>query len=583
MILIFGGTTEGRIAIEVCEQAGQPFYYSTKGNGQTVELHHGIRLFGMMTLSEMQAFCRNHQVQCIVDAAHPFAVNLHHTIEQVGLPVIRLQRTLSKRIEGVEYCHDWSEALLRLQKIAPQRLLALTGVNSLERLKPYWKNHETFFRILPRTESLQKAKENEFPANRLLFYPEENTLPSETDERQLMEQLGCDAMITKETGANGGLNAKVHAAISLGLKVFIVEPPPLPSSWTFVTGKLSLRRAIEQQVPKFFALHTGLTTGACATAAAKAAVMTLLDDEAPAEVVFSLPDGEQIKMPIASTSRQSEYRAEATVVKEWNDDPDVTRGCRIKVQIELLNTNNGKIRFLQGTGVGKVTLPGLGIPVGGPAINATPRQMITDEIHALTSADVDVTIYVENGEKLALQTFNPRVGVIGGISIIGTSGIVSPLSNDAWIRSIRRELEVAKAIGCKSICLASGKRSEDSILREMNIRCIHYGNFVGETLKEAYQLGFEHVVLAIMIGKAVKLAEGNLDTHSHKVQVNKEFLKSVAGSEAAKIAEITLARQLWGCMSPAFFDKISNLCYEQCRTVFPQGELTIRLICDEKK
>lgn len=272
-----------------------------------------------------------------------------------------------------------------------------------------------------------------------------------------------------------------------------------------------------------------------------------------------------------------------------------------------------KIRFFGGKGVGTVTLPGLGLEVGGPAINNTPRKMITDEIRALSDDAYDVTISVENGEEIAKRTFNSKVGVVGGISIIGTSGIVSPLSNEAFVQSIRREIEVAKAIGCEHIAFVSGKKAEEktrSILFQAShlndntdiqestrmasplpimgeesgerVRIIHYGNFIGEVLKIAHELEFRDVTLGIMIGKAVKLAEGHLDTHSHKVTMNKEFLKSLADDDADKIDSITLARELWGIMPQSFFDKIKQKCYEHCRTVYPEGTLNIILIRDEK-
>ena len=252
--------------------------------------------------------------------------------------------------------------------------------------------------------------------------------------------------------------------------------------------------------------------------------------------------------------------------------------------------------------------------------------MMTNEIRAITDEDFDVTISVEGGEELAQRTFNSKVGVVGGISIIGTSGIVHPLSNEAFIQSMRREIEVAKAIGCQHLAFVSGKKAEEQLRqskapllpkgaaiqdngngandsltlpfeRESNnssflipnsslkphssLRYIHYGNAIGEALKAAYEIGFRKVTLGIMIGKAVKLAEGNLDTHSHKVTMNKDFLKSLAGDDADKINGITLARELWDIMPQSFFDKIRNECYKHCRSVFPEGELDIMLIKDK--
>lgn len=575
MILIFGGTTEGRMAVEVCEQGEGTFYYSTKSSLQDVELQHGIRLSGAMTETEMKRFCTDNDIKCIVDAAHPFAENLHQTIARMGLPVIRLQRVFEQRIEGVTYCDSYADAVQKMREDGVKKLLALTGTNTIAKLKGFWQDIPSFFRILNRKDSIDAAIDAGFPSEHLLFYNSLHTLPTQAEERELMEQVGCDAIITKESGESGGFEQKVNAALQLGIKVYVVTRPSLPNDWTFVTGKIGLRRAIEQQVAGFYQLKTGFTTGACATAATKAALISLLYDESPETVDFSLPDGEIMSIPVII-----EQKGTASVIKDFSDDPDVTKGCKITSVVTL--TDNSDIVFLQGEGVGTVTLPGLGIPVGGPAVNPTPRAMMEAEVRTLTDRGCTITISVENGEDLAKRTFNYKVGVVGGISIIGTSGIVYPLSNEAFLRSLRREFEVAKAIGCTTIGLVSGKKGETALCQQDNIRCIHYGNFVGEALTIAQELGFGKVVMGIMIGKAVKLAEGNMNTHSHKVQMNKEFLKTLAGDHADKIDSINMARDLWNCMPPEFFDKITERCYFHCRKVFTNGELIVKLICDDQ-
>lgn len=401
---------------------------------------------------------------------------------------------------------------------------------------------------------------------------------------------GGSAILLKESGISGGFVEKVTVARERGMRIIVLKRTPLFSpprgedtkqqespafggvrgGFSIVNGPHGLRRMVEQLLPDFFPMKTGLTTGACATAAVKAALLSLMGEEAD-EIRFALPDGETLSIPV-----EVERPGVASVVKDYSDDPDVTRGCKITAEVQLTDTT--EIRFMQGKGVGIVTLPGLGLPVGEPAINPTPRRMIEQTIRELTNQGCDVTISVENGEEIAQKTFNARVGVLGGISIIGTSGIVSPLSNEAFIESIRREMEVAKAIGCTEIGLVSGKTSEDALMKERDIRCIHYGNFIGEALKIASSLEFRQVTIAIMIGKAVKLAEGHLDTHSHKVTMNREFLKQIASSDTNRIDRITLARELWDIMPPAFFEKIQDLCYKHCRKVFPEGELTIKII-----
>lgn len=574
MILIFGGTTEGRLAVEVCEQAGTIFYYSTKSETQEVEMHNGVRLTGAMTTEMMMDFCREHDVKCIVDAAHPFAENLHNAIAESGMPVIRVQRSYSADKDGVTYCHDYEEAIGKMSGEDINCLLALSGTNTISKLKGYWHHHKTVFRILQRKESIEIALRNEFPTSNLLFYNIDCTLPTKEEEKMLMKNVGCDAIITKESGESGGFDAKVDAALELGVKVYVVRAPRPSEDAVVVTGKHGLRRAIEHICPDFFPLKTGFTTGACATAATKAALISLLYDENMEEATFALPDDEIMTIPVVVESR-----GRVSVVKDFSDDPDVTKGCKITAEVRLNDV--GEIRFLQGKGVGTVTLPGLGIPVGGPAINATPRMMIRREIEALTSSGVDVIISVENGEEIAKKTFNPKVGVVGGISIIGTSGIVSPLSNEAFIQSIRREIEVAAAIRCRHIAFVSGKKSEDYLLSKMNVRCIHYGNFIGEALKAADELDIPEVTLGIMIGKAVKLAEGHLDTHSHKVQMNKEFLKSLAPDYAARIEGITLARELWNFMPGEFFEKITELCKWHCEKIY-KGRLNVQIICDDQ-
>ena len=577
MILVFGGTTEGRKATEVLEEAGKTYYYSTKTGEQELTLHHGVRIDGVMDGEAMMSFVRKHEIRLIVDAAHPFAAKLHETIAEVAeslhIPIIRYERIYPPRDPDITWIDDYSQLPTDIHT-----LLATTGVQSISRLK--WleaKGVKVIYRILKREGSIELAHQQGASDEQLCFY-EDETMPD------------TDAILLKESGISGGFVEKVTVARERGMRIIVLKRTPLFSpprgedtkqqespafggvrgGFSIVNGPHGLRRMVEQLLPDFFPMKTGLTTGACATAAVKAALLSLMGEEAD-EIRFALPDGETLSIPV-----EVERPGVASVVKDYSDDPDVTRGCKITAEVQLTDTT--EIRFMQGKGVGIVTLPGLGLPVGEPAINPTPRRMIEQTIRELTNQGCDVTISVENGEEIAQKTFNARVGVLGGISIIGTSGIVSPLSNEAFIESIRREMEVAKAIGCTEIGLVSGKTSEDALMKERDIRCIHYGNFIGEALKIASSLEFRQVTIAIMIGKAVKLAEGHLDTHSHKVTMNHEFLKQIAGSDTNRIDRITLARELWDIMPPAFFEKIQNLCYKHCRKVFPEGELTIKII-----
>lgn len=602
MILILGGTTEGRVAVRVADEAAATYYYSTKGTLQSIECAHGIRLTGAMNAEEMECFCRDHAIKLLIDAAHPFAQVLHQTIEKVSkclqIPVIRYERRYPPRDEDLIWCDSYADAIHQMENKGIQRLLALSGVNTLAPLRPYWRSHTTWLRILEREESLSLAEKQGFPQESLVFYREGE------DELKLLEQLHPDAILTKESGFSGYFTDKVNAARQFGIPVFVVKRPALPETFYRVYGEDGLRKQIERLLPEFFPLKSGYTTGACATAAAKAALLALLSRKEQTESQITLPSGEQITLPVAYTEWAG-CSATCTVIKESGDDPDVTNHSRIRVTVQLSPDasgcdDTGRVIFQAGEGVGTVTLPGLGLKVGGPAINATPRKMIRQElIPLLPSPDsvAIVTVSVPGGEELAKRTFNPKLGIIGGISIIGTSGIVRPFSSDAFIASIRKEASVAKAIGCETLVINSGAKSE-RYLRSLYASLppqsfVHYGNFIGETLKIAADLGFKQVILGIMIGKAVKLAEGFLDTHSKKVVMNKGFLQDVAKEAKCEeatvdaINRITLARELWELLTEKeqnrFFPLLLQKCKSYCAPILPDGELTLLLISEEGK
>lgn len=599
MILILGGTTEGRAAVRIVDEGRGPYYYSTKGALQEIDCAHGIRLTGEMDTVSMERCCRDNNIRLLIDAAHPFAAALHQTVAAVSsslqLPVIRYERRYPPHAADLIWCDDYNDAINKLGKHGIRNLLALTGVNTIAPLRPWWEKHLSRFRILEREESLTLAARQGFPTNQLCFYHDED------DAGVLMDQLQPDAIITKESGQSGYFNEKVAAARTRSIPVFVVKRPALPETFYIVYGEDGLRKQIERLLPDFFPLHHGYTTGACATAAARAALIALISKEEQSESPITLPSGEVITLPVADTT-WNDNSATCAVVKDAGDDPDVTNGCRIVATVAFAaHADLPGIRFIAGQGVGTVTLPGLGLEVGGPAINATPRKMILEELTAVVKLyqhkyhGLTVTISVPGGEQMAARTFNPKLGIVGGISIIGTSGIVRPFSTDAFIASIRKEAEVAKAIGCTTLVINSGAKSE-RYLRARYVGLppqafIQYGNFIGETLKIASSLGFRQVALGIMIGKAVKLAEGFLDTHSKKVVMNKSFLKELAHQAGCaevtiqKIDAITLARELWQLFpteeQEAFFTLLLKRCHEHCAPLLPQGTLSIVLITEE--
>lgn len=615
MILILGGTTEGRLAVNTLDESGCPFYYSTRGDEQEVSLHHGIRLQGGMDAEAMEQFCRQKGIRLLVDAAHPFAEELHRNVAIVGqrlqVPVIRLERIYPPRTAcPVIWCAGYDEAVKKIQQSHPASLLLLTGVQSIARLAALWKdeNIRCHCRILDRDSSRLLADRQGFPRERLCYYHEGE------DERIVMEQLHPEAIILKESGLSGGFKEKVEVATSLGIQVFAIQRPPLPPSFITVTGRHGLRRQVEQLLPEFYPQHTGLTTGTCATAATVAAVWKALDDNTPDTFPVLLPDGEILTIPARPTERilsadGKTVVASAFTVKDAGDDPDITNGMTIEARVTLhlssaaTSTTPLSIHIDGGCGVGRVTLPGLGIEVGQAAINATPRRMIENSIrHLLHSlpmkanpVSIDVLISVPGGEEIARRTFNPRLGIEGGISIIGTSGIVKPFSTDAFIRSIAKSMEVARATGSPRVVINSGAKSERFVRAyypELPPQAfVHYGNFIGETLKLADSLKVPRITLGVMIGKAVKLAEGHLDTHSRQVTMNRNFIISMAREAGCgedvytRINGITLARELWdlipASLLPTFAQTVIDHCYHHCAPLLPHGELTILLISED--
>lgn len=628
MILILGGTTEGRIAARTLEEAGKTFYYSTKGDEQEVTMHHGIRLQGAMDELDLERCCREHNIQLLVDATHPFAIQLHQTVEKVAhtlnLLVIRFERIYPPRDEEhIIWCEDFEDAIRQIRKEDIFTLLALTGVQSIAKLKPLWQESACcYFRILNRESSRRLAEREGFPEKYLHYYH------AGEDERILLQRLHPEAILIKESGLSGGFNEKVEAALQEGIRIFAIRRPPMPGSFMIVNGEHGLRRMIEKHLPDFYPLRSGLTTGTCAAAAAVAATWDIFNvqrQSRPEEFPVILPNGETIYVPVEEQERYPHpscvnddwmLEADATVIKDAGDDPDVTNGMQIKANVALpfrfddptpaeLGADDYTVIVCGGEGVGIVTLSGLGLEVGGPAINVTPRKMIENNVKACLQRlgiskhpnPFAVTISVPGGEEIARRTFNPRLGIEGGISIIGTSGIVKPFSSEAFVDSIRKSMEVGRATGSPRIVLNSGAKSEKYVrgyYPELPAQAfIHYGNFIGDTIKIAADLEIKAVTLGIMIGKAVKLAEGNLDTHSKQVTMNKDFLLDLAfnagcGDEVpAIIKKITLARELWTLLPAddlqAFCTHLLELCHQHCDPLLPDGELTILLISEEGK
>jgi cobalt-precorrin-5B (C1)-methyltransferase len=281
-------------------------------------------------------------------------------------------------------------------------------------------------------------------------------------------------------------------------------------------------------------LRRGWTTGACATAAAKAAYTALITGEFPDPVEITLPGGRAAAFSLA-VHRLDGGSATAGVVKDAGDDPDVTHGALVLATLRQ-GAAGGGIRFKAGPGVGTVTLPGLPVPPGEPAINPVPRKMMTEAIAEVARAagvsdDVEIEIAIPHGEELAAKTLNARLGIVGGLSILGTTGVVVPYSCAAWIASIHQGIDVARATGITHVAAATGRTSEAAVKTLYDLpetALLDMGDFVGGTLKYLRTHPVPRVTIAGGVAKITKLAQGMLDLHSARGRVELGALAEVA-------------------------------------------------------
>ncbi len=288
-------------------------------------------------------------------------------------------------------------------------------------------------------------------------------------------------------------------------------------------------------VPRARRLRSGFTTGTAAAAAAKAAVLLLLENQSPEHVEVRLLTGDSIRIAVQSCRRIDADTARCAVIKDAGDDPDVTHKSQIGATVHL-GSGAGEldVRITGGPGIGTVTKPGLGIAVGQAAITEGPRQMIHESVasalagHPEAPLAADVCIDVPGGGEIARKTLNARLGIMGGISILGTTGVVRPLSHEAYLATIDAALSVARAGGGRSIVFATGRRSErfaqhlwPHIPPE---RFVQIGDYFAGSMQMATGHGFEQATLAVFFGKAVKMAQGIAHTHAHKARLTLDQL-----------------------------------------------------------
>jgi cobalt-precorrin-5B (C1)-methyltransferase len=305
------------------------------------------------------------------------------------------------------------------------------------------------------------------------------------------------------------------------------------------------------------ALRTGFTTGACSAAAAKAATQALLGGQAQVAVEIPFPSGDRHAFDVEEC-HLAEGAATAVVVKDAGDDPDVTNGAHLTVRV---TRHSGREVVLRGgEGVGTVTKPGLGLEVGGPAINPVPRRMVTEAVReVLPRGGIEVTISVPGGERMAYKTTNRRLGIVGGISILGTTGIVRPFSTASWRASVEQAVSVLAAQpsggAARTLVLCTGGRTESaamSLLPELpDVAFVEVGDFTGSALRRAVEQGLSDVAFVGMIGKLTKLASGVLMTHYTRSKVDTGLLGRITArhgggeSEVAEISEAVTARRAY--------------------------------------
>ena len=368
------------------------------------------------------------------------------------------------------------------------------------------------------------------------------------------------------------------------------EDPLFPSKDVVVDKDLVLAEIeAEQELPqeiiekrKKGLLKTGYTTGTSATAATKAALFTLIYSEEIFETDVILPKGRIVKLKIAWT-RIDETKRSVTcaVIKDGGDDPDVTHGTEICSTVSF-NSYKGEISINGGKGVGRVTRPGLGLEIGSAAINPVPKKMLENVIKEvgakiLEEKGITVIISVPKGAKIAKKTDNPRLGIIGGISILGTTGIVFPYSTASFAASIRQSLDVAITLGALTVVLTTGGRSEDfakGLFQDIpDYAFVQMGDFSGYTVKQCTKRSIKKVIIAGFIGKLTKIAMGIKQTHVRGSHVSLDFMARIASTcttsekiiheiknanTARHVSEIIMKNNI-----PRFFDVI-------CENVFKQ-------------
>ncbi len=331
-------------------------------------------------------------------------------------------------------------------------------------------------------------------------------------------------------------------------------------------------------------LRRGWTTGACATAATRAALMGLWGEGRPDRVRITLPRGERPAFDLAHWAEGDGW-VEAGVIKDAGDDPDVTHGALVKARVRA---SSGGVRFAAGEGVGIVTRPGLPIAPGEPAINPVPRQMMSQTVEEMSkrlgqTPDIEIEISIPGGAEIAGKTWNPRLGIKGGLSILGTTGIVRPFSCAAWIASIHRGIDVARAEGLEHVAGCTGATSEKTVQALYDLpdhAMLDMGDFVGGMLKYLARHPVPRVTVGGGIGKLTKLAQGARDLHSGRSQVDFSALATTLENPA--IMEMNTALEVFENMGSTHADWVAENALVRVRDMVPDSIQTDVIVLDRK-
>ena len=347
--------------------------------------------------------------------------------------------------------------------------------------------------------------------------------------------------------------------------------------------------------------RTGFTTGACSAAAARAATLGLLLSKVPETVVSRLPNGQDQEFAvIEGRIDEGGGLAHAVIIKDAGDDPDATHGAHMTADVRILRHRAGEIVLKGGFGVGVVTKDGLGLEVGGPAINPVPRRNIIDNVRAVAAELLDhdgleVTISVPGGDEMAKKTLNARLGILGGISILGTTGIVRPYSTAAFRASVVQAVDVAARQGQTSVIFTTGGRTEKFAMRqlpELDESCfVQMGDFVKAAFTSAIKRRVPTIYIGAMVGKLTKMCQGLAVTHAWKAEVDRDILADSArevGAPADLIEEIRAAETARFAaerlaklgLAEAFHRRLAIKAIHSLTTQYPGDYRLTVLVCD---